>query len=276
VPVIHSAVPITAFDFAWALHDAAQVVVKPVVVSDSGLPAPTPGSLIAATASRTEQTYEAVLMLAETHAQQATMLLRSMFEDVVVVHWLLLHEDEVDHYARRLSRHANAMTLAQDRSLAAQEGPRANLNHLRASEAELIAEFGQYAQKAWWERDASGQENRLPAMVDEIVTAKRFWGRTHGETEIFRHTYQLTNKWANSYLHHTLHGILLRRFDEDRYIAAAPSSVMVVSQAYYLYAMAICAVIDANGTTPQTTPFWGQFMSADPQMIFAVGNAYDA
>ena len=81
------------------------------------MPAPTIASLAAATVARTEQTYEAVLMLAETHAQQAAMLLRSMFEDVVVVHWLLLHEDEIDHYAGRLVRHANAMTLAQDRRL---------------------------------------------------------------------------------------------------------------------------------------------------------------
>lgn len=110
-------------------------------------------------------------------------------------------------------------------------------------------------------------------MVDEIGTAQRFWGRTHGETPIFRQTYQLTNKWANSYLHHTLFGILLRRFGGDRYISAAPSSVRVISQAYYLYAMAICGVIDANGTTPQTTSFWEQFMSANPQMLFAVGAA---
>ena len=110
-------------------------------------------------------------------------------------------------------------------------------------------------------------------MVNEIGSAQRFWGRTHGETPIFLQTYQLTNKWANSYLHHTLFGILLRRFGGDRYISAAPSSVRVISQAHYLYAMAICGVIDANGTTPQTTPFWEQFMSANPQMLFAVGAA---
>ena len=63
------------------------------------------------------------------------MLIRSMFEDVIVAHWLLLHEDEGDFYGERLLRHQHAMYLAADRVSKRYGAPTADLSTIRDQEA---------------------------------------------------------------------------------------------------------------------------------------------
>lgn len=260
-----------ALGVCWALHAAGAAVPKPAEISAKGVVSATTPGVIAATAGRNEKTYEAVLHLAtNSYGQQAAMLLRSMFEDVTVAHWLLLHEDEAAHYVGRFLRHAEAMRLEAARVAERFGAPPVEVTEsLKSKEAELITEFGPNAERSWWGKDANGRAVRLPEMVSTIGTAQRFWGRTHGETQVFEETYAVVVKWSNQLLHHTAYGLILEVIDAEHFSIASPRPVVVIGRAYYLYAMMICAVIDANGTVPQFTPFWQQFMGGLPTMGLA-------
>jgi Family of unknown function (DUF5677) len=255
-----------AMEACWAVHRAGNDVPKPLQKNvETGLIAPTVQGIISGTAARCEKTFEAVLHLSKNgYTQQAAMLIRSMFEDVIVAHWLLLHEDEGEFYGERFLRHQHAMYLAADRVSKRYGAPTADLSEIRDHEADLEAEFGPTAERSWWGRNAMNESNRLPAMVAEIGSADRFWGRTYGETPILRETYDMVVKWANQFLHHTAFGITMVHVDEAYLAIASPHPADVIGRAYYNYAMAICAVIDAAGETPQFTPFWQVFMGGLP------------
>ena len=271
--------PLTnALGICWALHAAGATVPKPAEISAGGVVSATIPGIISATAGRSEKTYESVLHLAASnYGQQAAMLLRSMFEDVVVAHWLLLHEDEVEHYVGRFLRHAEAMQLEAARVAERFKAPPVEITEaLKSKEDELIAEFGPNAERSWWGKDAKGQAVRLPAMISAIGTAERFWGRTHGETPVFEETYAVVVKWSNQLLHHTAYGLMMEVIDAEHFSIASPRPVVVIGRAYYLYAMMICAVIDVNGTVPQYTPFWQQFMGGLPAMAVATGQDREA
>jgi hypothetical protein len=272
MPTIKAASFHRALDACWELRHAGADVPKPVSASGTGITAATIPGIIAATAGRTEQTFEAVLHLAANdYSQQGAMLLRGMFEDVVVTHWLLLHQAEAEHYTARFVRHRDAMRLAADRVAERYGAPRAELSDIKPNEAALISEFGRYAERSWWSRDAQGNTIRLPQMVEEIGTAPRFWGRTHGKTPVLRENYDIVNKWANQFLHHTALGITPVHTGSETVAIAAPRPVDVISRAYYMYATVICAVLDANEVTPQTTPFWAQFMDGFPVLVMSTG-----
>jgi hypothetical protein len=261
-----------ALDVCWELHAAGGEVEKPLSAPGVATPAVSIRGIISVTAGRTEQTFAAVLNLAANDfSQQGAMLMRSMFEDVAVVHWLLLHEDEESHYVGCFERHRNAMRLALDRAAEQYDGPREDVSDIKPDEADLISEFGKYAQRSWWEANAQGERVKLPQLVEQIGSARRFWGRTYGETPVFAQHYDVVNKWANQFLHHTALGATPVQVGNERATLAAPRAVDVVARAYYLYAMAICAALDANGTTPQTTPFWDQFMEGFPILVMSTG-----
>jgi hypothetical protein len=259
-----------ALGICWNLHNAGAAVPKPVEMSPEGVLAATVSGIIAGTAGRNEKTYEAILHLAANdYGQQGAMLLRSMFEDVTVAHWLLLHEDEAEHYAGRFIRHAEAMRLEAARVAERYGAPQVYVAGLRSREQALTEEFGPNAERSWWGRDANGRAVRLPAMVETIGTAERFWGRTHGETPILRETYAIVVKWSNQLLHHTASGVVMQLIEPEHLSIASPRPVVVIGRAYYLFAMMICAVLDANGTVPQHTEFWNQFMGGLPHMALA-------
>jgi hypothetical protein len=273
MPAIKPASFHRALDVCWELRRAGGDIDKPVSASASGVTAATAPGIIAATAGRTEQTYEAVLHLATSdYSQQGAMLIRGMFEDVAVTHWLLLHMDEAEHYTGRFIRHRDAMRLALDRVAERYGAPRGEISDIKPNEVALISEFGRYAEHSWWGRDAQGNAHGLPQMVEQIGTAQQFWGRTHGKTPVFRETYDLVNKWANQFLHHTAWGITpVHVPGSETATIAGPRPIDVISRAYYLYAMMICGVLDANNVTPQTTPFWAQFMDGFPILVRSTG-----
>jgi hypothetical protein len=274
MPLVKSASFLRAIDVCWELHRAGNEVAKPIQRNVTmGVFAANLPSIISATAGRSEKTFEAILHLAANdYSQQAAMLIRSMFEDVVVTHWLLLHEDEGDHYGERFIRHQDAMELAADRVAERYGAPRRDLSKIKPNEADLEAEFGPTAERSWWGRDCNGKANRLPEMVNEVGTAQRFWGRTHGQTPILKENYDMVIKWANQFLHHTALGVTIVPVGPEYVSVVAPCPVDVIGRAYYNYAMVICAVIDASGESHRTHHFgapswegWERFSKRRPR-----------
>lgn len=229
--------------------------------------------IVAGTAVRVEQTFAAVLLLVEQGlSQQGAMLLRSMFEDMVVMHWLVLHETESDYYVARLQAHRDAMVLAAARVDAAIGWPaRADVTALLDRQDDLTTEFGRFAQRDWWSRDPSGRRLSLADLVREVGSAERFRGRTHGVTPVLNEHYQVVNKWATQYLHHTAVSLGVVRTSDTSVALSAPTPGQVLSPAYYVYAMSVCAALDINGDYPQRSPFWQEFMTGLTSIAALVG-----
>jgi hypothetical protein len=234
------------------LERASETV--PKIVAD-GLP-----GILSGTAVRAQRTFHAICeLVVQDYTQQAAMLLRSLFEDMVVMHWLLLNEANGDWYAQRLLAHRDAMMLAAERVDKMLGWPsRSDVSHLVGRENEL-KQFGDYAQRDWWAYDAKGTKRSLPKLVAEVGQADRFRGRTHGETPVLEHVYQVVHKWANQQLHHTAAGLGVVRIDDTTVALDGPTPLQVLSPAYYCFAMTVCAIVDLGGITPQEHPFWTTF-----------------
>lgn len=236
------------------LERAAEEVPK---IAADGLP-----GIISGTAVRAHRTFHAICeLVSQDYTQQAAMLLRSLFEDMVVMHWLLLNEADGEWYAQRLLAHRDAMMLAVERVDKLLGWPsRADVSHLLGRENEL-KEFGDFAQCDWWAYDSKGTKRTLAKLVAQVGQADRFRGRTHGETPVLEHMYQVVHKWANQQLHHTAAGLGVVRIDETTVALDGPTPLQVLAPAYYCFAMTVCVIVDLSGITPQEHPFWNTFWS---------------
>jgi hypothetical protein len=75
-------------------------------------PATPAEELVLRTLARARGTYTAIIELVETERTlPAAMLGRSLFEDMVVTHWLVLHKEHPDWLIERFERHCDAMRL---------------------------------------------------------------------------------------------------------------------------------------------------------------------
>jgi len=109
------------------------------------------GALIYSTISRSSRTYRGVCMLLRAALPvQAAMLTRTLFEDVIVAHWILFNHKDPDWLVKRFLRHREAIALHQ-RRLREQTGwnigpPIPSPDDLEARAEQLRAEFGKEAQ----------------------------------------------------------------------------------------------------------------------------------
>ncbi len=250
-----------ALEVCWRLHKAGREV--PKVVAE-GVP-----GIISGTAVRASDTYQAILYLvAASLTQQASMLLRSLFEDMAVMHWLLLHPEDQLHYAQRFLDHRDAMALVAERVAREVGWPtEQDVTAIRDREPMLLADFGRYAERAWWDKDGDGERVTLARIVEDVGSAEQFWGRTHGETKILEQHFNIVNKWANQILHHTAVGLGAVRVSDNEVALDVPRAAQVLAPAYYCYAMVECAVVELGGTVPQHSPIWPIFMDGLPVLL---------
>src|SRR6218665_1861010 len=118
--------------------------------------------IVHGTFMRSRDTFKAIHnLLATGFPVQAAMLVRSLFEDMVVAHWLVLNRDDPDWLIGRFHRHRDAMALHQDRLRRDTRGwgmgrPLADPEPLRLQQNALFKEFGGEAQRDWWDPCANG------------------------------------------------------------------------------------------------------------------------
>jgi hypothetical protein len=148
------------------------------------------------------------------------MLVRSLFEDMVVAHWLVLNRDDSDWLVERFERHRDAMALYQDR-LQRETGwhlgpPVAGASALRSQQNALFNEFGGEAQKDWWDPGSDGKGAGKPLGLRGVAQrleveaasgglfAVRFAG---GREAILTRMELVVHKWLTQFLHHTALGL---------------------------------------------------------------------
>lgn len=169
--------------------------------------------LVALTAQRSNNTALAVAnLLADNQIEQAQMLCRPLFEDMAVVHWLVMQDDPA-FLIERFFDHQDAMMLQDHdhftKSMGLPYGDQPGLERALANRADLVKTFGDYAQRSWWAVRPDGTQLTLAGLVEELQTHQAYVPRLHGGDEpILRDTYALANRWANQQLHHTGRGFV--------------------------------------------------------------------
>lgn len=179
-------------------------------------------ALIYATVARSGRTFDGVCKLLRAGlAVQAAMLSRTLFEDMVVGHWLLYNHADSDWLVDRFLRQREAIALHKERIRAATGGaamgpPLTVAEDVKSREGALRDEFGKEAQKDWWDPGRKGRGNGRPVGIRGLVNTLEDAAAEHkmfhprfagGEKPLLRMMDKVTYKWLNQCIHHTTVGL---------------------------------------------------------------------
>lgn len=204
--------------------------------------------ILGATAARAKETFRSMCLLAGEHSTvQAAMLCRSIFEDMVVMHWLVHHEDDAEFLTTRFMDSFDAMRLNEARTAKRHGQVPPDVSDLAAREQQLLTDFGANAQRQWWAVKRDGTPIKMPEVITELENAKRFQPRLKGEKPILREMFEKAQKWNTQLLHHTPAGtpIRLNRENPLRPLeASTPAVPMAIFPAYWSYGQIVFLVLD--------------------------------
>ena len=220
--------------------------------------------LVLRTLARSRTTYETILELsAAGRLLQAAMLGRSLFEDMVIVHWLILHEEDPDWLIDRFYRHADARRLNEAATRRAFGGDPIDVSDLAGQERALVAEFGKHAQRDWWGKDAAGSTLSMPMLVTRLASEPRFQPRLRGEAPILEHYYRLQQKAWTQTLHHTAMGMDVASDSSGAFPPAIsrPSLYQVLAGNYWVFGQEIYAALEL-GSSPEAQEYFDRLFLA--------------
>jgi hypothetical protein len=221
--------------------------------------------LVLRTLARGRGTYTTIVDLVERdQTLQAAMLGRSLFEDMAVAHWLVLHEGDPDWLIRRFNDHHDAMRL-YDATIRREVNFLASgddVSDLAGRERELREEFGKYAERDWWGRDPEGRRVKMPELVARLATARRFHPRLKGEEPILEQYYALQHKAWTQALHHTAAGMHVRSHRDGGFpVATSPNSFLILFGNYWVFGQLIFAALELGGSQPTFEYFEKLFLA---------------
>jgi hypothetical protein len=222
--------------------------------------------LVLRTLARGRGTYETIVDLVESdRSLQAAMLGRSLFEDMVVAHWLALHWEDPDWLIQQFERHRNAMRL-HDATLRQRHGMPAvdDVSDLAGQEDELQREFGRYAERDWWGRDHEEHRVTMSQLVKRLALADLFHPRLRGETPILEQTYALQQKAWTQALHHTAAGMHIRLGEEGAFplAVAGPTPFLILFGNHWVFGQLIFVALELATSAETVERFQQQFFAA--------------
>ncbi|HEV2857899.1 MAG TPA: DUF5677 domain-containing protein [Solirubrobacterales bacterium] len=204
--------------------------------------------ILGATAARAKETFRSMCLLAGEHQTvQAAMLCRSIFEDMVVMHWLVLHDDDPEFLTTRFMDSLDAMRLNEARTAERHGQMPPDVSDLEAREEQLVKDFGSNAQRQWWAVRRNGTPIKMPEVITELENAEQFQPRLKGEKPILREMFEKAQKWNTQLLHHTPAGtpVRLNRENPLRPLEApTPAVPMAIFPAYWSYGQVVLLVLD--------------------------------
>lgn len=225
------------------------------------------GALIFATVARSGRSFDGICKLLRAGlAVQAAMLCRTLFEDMIVGHWLLYNQGDHDWLVDRFLRHREAIALHKERIRDATGGaamgpPLTVADDVRSREKALCDEFGKEAQWDWWDPGRRGRGKGRPVGIRKLVNTledaaaerrmfhPRFAG---GEKALLRMFDKVTYKWLNQCIHHTTVGLPFTPTVTGK-IEKSPDPMLIVSwHASWLFTQQAYLAHDATGMAPAT------------------------
>lgn len=218
------------------------------------------------TLARGRGTFDAIveLVLAE-RSLQAAMLGRSLFEDMAVAHWLVLHRDNAEWLLRRFFDHEAAMRLhdAATRERLRPGEPAPDVAELVGREAHLRAEYGRYAEREWWGKDRDGTRITMPLLVERLAAAEEFRPRLRGEAPILEQYYSLQHKAWTQTLHHTAVGIYTTNDGDGRFATAVAGvpAFMILYGNYWVFGQLTYVTLWHGAPSDAADHFYKQFLA---------------
>lgn len=205
--------------------------------------------LVMRTLARGRGTYEAIVELVKAdRTLQAAMLGRSLFEDMAVAHWLVLHRDDPDWLIQRFLDHRDAMRLHNATTPIPGNWDRSGLDisDLAGREDELGNTFGRHAERDWWGVDQDGQRIAMPGLVKLLAAAEQFYPRLRGEEPILEQYYAFLQKIWTQALHHTAAGMQMRLGEPGEFpqAIAEPSPFIILYGNYWVFGQLIFVTLD--------------------------------
>jgi hypothetical protein len=233
-------------------------------------------ALIYSTVARSGRTFDGICKLLRSGlAVQAAMLSRTLFEDMVVGHWLLFNHQDPNWLVERFLRQREAIALhkerIRDQTGGVAMGPPLEIaDDAKSREQSLIEEFGSEAQRDWWDPGRRGKGKGQPVGIRKLVNILEDAAAEHkmfhprfagGEQPLLRTMDRVTYKWLNQCIHHTTVGLPFTLSMEGE-VEKSPDPMFIVAwNASWIYAQQIYLAHDAarlGGRTWEAT--WWQCM----------------
>ncbi|HTU85041.1 MAG TPA: DUF5677 domain-containing protein [Solirubrobacteraceae bacterium] len=170
-----------------------------------------------ATMRRSTATTDGIARLLQADlGSQAAMLCRSLSEDVVVLHWLVLHEDDPAWLVDRFFDHEAALAASRHRRGGEHAWPGPEAGRPPSELAELVDRirkpsreggYGERATTDWWAFDAHGAALDYVDVVKRLNLAERYANRFRDANPDLLAHHRIAERWANMHLHHTSSGL---------------------------------------------------------------------
>lgn len=217
-------------------------------------------ALIYATVVRSTRTYSGIcLLLRQGLAVQAAMLTRSLFEDVIVAHWMALNENDQEWLPQRFLRQREAIALYQRKLRRETEfsmGPVLSApDDLETREGDLIEEFGRQATGDWWDPGKEGHGKgkdvglrKIVVLLERVAASKeRFHPRfAGGEEPLLERIDRTIHKWLSQCLHHTAVGLPFTPIGNDEAEVPPDPFLLVGFSASWLFAQQVYLIHELN------------------------------
>jgi hypothetical protein len=202
------------------------------------------------------------------------MLVRSLFEDMVVAHWLVLNHEDPHWLIERFQRHRDAIALHQERLQRETSWtlgrPVADPAALRAEKNALGKEFGGEAQFDRWDPRSNGDGTGKPIglrgiakKLEESAEAGglfrlRFAG---GQEPLLARMDLVVHKWMSQVLHHTALGLPFTLTDQGEPELLNDPTEMIMFVAFWMFAQQISSTMSTAATRLSSTRCSGKVSS---------------
>jgi hypothetical protein len=174
--------------------------------------APAAQIVTATTARMVDTTRSIVGLIGSDLPVQSAILLRGLFEDMVVSHWLMSQTDAeflVDRFLDQQDAQAlHQQRLARDTGWMVGTPIDVDALTLQQRERELVKTFGRAVTRDWWAIDAEGSRVGFREVLEHLEASSRyvarFWGG--GEPLLIR-WYRIVQRVAHQHVRHTPVGV---------------------------------------------------------------------
>lgn len=220
-------------------------------------------ALIYATIARSARTFESACLLLENGmAVQAAMVSRSLFEDVVVAHWVAMNVKRGsagwlgEKFLRQRAAISDLQTELRQSTKFSATPPIARPEGIGVSSEDLKEEFGRKVAGDWWdpgrEGDGSGKAVGLRKLVLELEEAARTHEMFHprfagGKESVLARMDQVIHKWLAQCAHHTVVGLPFAPIDRTQTDVSVDPMVSVAHTTSWLFTQQLFLLHELNG-----------------------------
>jgi hypothetical protein len=219
-------------------------------------------ALVVGTVARSARTYRSICLLLRANLPvQAGILTRTLFEDVIVTHWLAANEDEREWFLERFLIHRAAIVQHQEHlqsELGMQVGEPLGIaaKYKKLAEAEPDR-FGKQASKDWWsaERDPGHKNDSRGLSVRQVVVRlekmakdrERYFPRfAGGEADLLDNIDRVVHKWLSQCVHHTAVGLPFAPSGTNQVQESGDPMPIVGFSASWLFAQQVYLLFELN------------------------------